>query len=144
MSTPIHSFPHATSHTLLAKFKQQHEDNKYFLGTPVLEPAFIIQHFAGRVKYQIKVGSAQYPLFSDPLLFLSWDSTFWGAWNHPKLQCQLSQDCRVLLGPIWIQTCPPFTPWASMGSEGVTNHSYLTRTSGRRTWTTCGLTSWHC
>ncbi|XP_007943648.2 unconventional myosin-IXb [Orycteropus afer afer] len=48
------SFPHATSQTLLAKFKQQHEDNKYFLGTPVKEPAFIIQHFAGRVKYQIK------------------------------------------------------------------------------------------
>ncbi|PNJ28657.1 MYO9B isoform 18, partial [Pongo abelii] len=34
--------------------KQQHEDNKYFLGTPVMEPAFIIQHFAGKVKYQIK------------------------------------------------------------------------------------------
>nr|XP_044998406.1 unconventional myosin-IXb isoform X15 [Jaculus jaculus] len=48
------NFPHATSHTLLAKFKQQHEDNKYFLGTPVMEPAFIIQHFAGKVKYQIK------------------------------------------------------------------------------------------
>ncbi|XP_040846605.1 unconventional myosin-IXb isoform X2 [Ochotona curzoniae] len=48
------NFPHATSQTLLAKFKQQHEDNKYFLGTPVMEPAFIIQHFAGRVKYQIK------------------------------------------------------------------------------------------
>ncbi|XP_069864390.1 unconventional myosin-IXb-like isoform X4 [Dipodomys merriami] len=48
------NFPHATSQTLLAKFKQQHEDNKYFLGTPVLEPAFIIQHFAGKVKYQIK------------------------------------------------------------------------------------------
>ncbi|XP_006898382.1 PREDICTED: LOW QUALITY PROTEIN: unconventional myosin-IXb [Elephantulus edwardii] len=48
------SFPHATSQTLLAKFKQQHEDNKYFVGTPVMEPAFIIQHFAGRVKYQIK------------------------------------------------------------------------------------------
>ncbi|XP_032004750.2 unconventional myosin-IXb-like, partial [Hylobates moloch] len=47
-------FPHATSQTLLAKFKQQHEDNKYFLGTPVMEPAFIIQHFAGKVKYQIK------------------------------------------------------------------------------------------
>ncbi|XP_073076044.1 unconventional myosin-IXb isoform X3 [Manis javanica] len=48
------NFPHATSQTLLAKFKQQHEDNRYFLGTPVLEPAFIIQHFAGKVKYQIK------------------------------------------------------------------------------------------
>ncbi|XP_008578762.1 PREDICTED: unconventional myosin-IXb isoform X3 [Galeopterus variegatus] len=48
------NFPHATSQTLLAKFKQQHEYNKYFLGTPVMEPAFIIQHFAGKVKYQIK------------------------------------------------------------------------------------------
>lgn len=48
------NFPHATSQTLLAKFKQQHEDNRYFLGTPVMEPAFIIQHFAGKVKYQIK------------------------------------------------------------------------------------------
>ncbi|XP_023619094.1 unconventional myosin-IXb isoform X3 [Myotis lucifugus] len=48
------NFPHATSQTLLAKFKQQHEDNRYFLGTPIMEPAFIIQHFAGKVKYQIK------------------------------------------------------------------------------------------
>ncbi|XP_066491862.1 unconventional myosin-IXb isoform X2 [Tiliqua scincoides] len=48
------NFPHATSETLLAKFKQQHEENKFFIGTPVLEPAFIIQHFAGKVKYQIK------------------------------------------------------------------------------------------
>ncbi|XP_026554658.1 unconventional myosin-IXb isoform X4 [Pseudonaja textilis] len=48
------NFPHATSETLLAKFKQQHEDSKFFIGTPVLEPAFIIQHFAGKVKYQIK------------------------------------------------------------------------------------------
>ncbi|XP_040177151.1 unconventional myosin-IXb isoform X4 [Rana temporaria] len=48
------NFPHATYRTLLAKFKQQHEDNKYFVGTPVMEPAFIIRHFAGKVKYQIK------------------------------------------------------------------------------------------
>ncbi|XP_060088740.1 unconventional myosin-IXb [Heteronotia binoei] len=48
------NFPHATSETLLAKFKQQHEDSRFFMGTPVLEPAFIIQHFAGKVKYQIK------------------------------------------------------------------------------------------
>nr|XP_056723553.1 unconventional myosin-IXb [Euleptes europaea] len=48
------NFPHATSQTLLAKFKQQHEDSRFFMGTPVLEPAFIIQHFAGKVKYQIK------------------------------------------------------------------------------------------
>ena len=54
-SNLLPSFPHATSQTLLAKFKQQHEDNRYFLGTPIMEPAFIIQHFAGKVKYQIKV-----------------------------------------------------------------------------------------
>ena len=58
---PLPSFPHATSQTLLAKFKQQHEDNRYFLGTPVMEPAFIIQHFAGKVKYQIKVRSHPLP-----------------------------------------------------------------------------------
>ncbi|XP_067871869.1 LOW QUALITY PROTEIN: unconventional myosin-IXb-like [Heterodontus francisci] len=48
------NFPHATNQTLLAKLKQQHEDNRFFVGTPVMEPAFVIQHFAGRVKYQIK------------------------------------------------------------------------------------------
>lgn len=49
------SFPHATDKTLLAKFKQQHQGNKYFIPTPVMEPAFVIQHFAGKVKYHIKV-----------------------------------------------------------------------------------------
>ncbi|XP_041647067.1 unconventional myosin-IXb isoform X3 [Cheilinus undulatus] len=48
------NFPHATDETLLAKFKQQHHGNKYFVPTPVLEPAFVIRHFAGKVKYQIK------------------------------------------------------------------------------------------
>nr|XP_033813082.1 unconventional myosin-IXb isoform X3 [Geotrypetes seraphini] len=48
------NFPHATHQTLLAKFKQQHEENKFFVGTPVMEPAFVIRHFAGKVKYQIK------------------------------------------------------------------------------------------
>ena len=62
VSRALPSFPHATSQTLLAKFKQQHEDNRYFLGTPVMEPAFIIQHFAGKVKYQIKVRSHLSPL----------------------------------------------------------------------------------
>lgn len=49
------SFPHATDETLLAKFKQQHQGNKYFVPTPVMEPAFVIRHFAGKVKYQVKV-----------------------------------------------------------------------------------------
>ncbi|XP_024135205.1 unconventional myosin-IXb isoform X3 [Oryzias melastigma] len=48
------NFPHATDETLLAKFKQQHMGNKYFVPTQVMEPAFVIQHFAGKVKYQIK------------------------------------------------------------------------------------------
>ncbi|XP_016107262.1 unconventional myosin-IXb isoform X3 [Sinocyclocheilus grahami] len=48
------NFPHATDKTLLAKFKQQHQQNHYFVATPVLEPAFVILHFAGKVKYQIK------------------------------------------------------------------------------------------
>ncbi|KAI7790960.1 putative unconventional myosin-IXb [Triplophysa rosa] len=48
------NFPHATDKTLLAKFKQQHQANQYFVATPVMEPAFVILHFAGKVKYQIK------------------------------------------------------------------------------------------
>ncbi|XP_056095324.1 unconventional myosin-IXb isoform X4 [Rhinichthys klamathensis goyatoka] len=48
------NFPHATDKTLLAKFKQQHQQNQYFVATPVMEPAFVILHFAGKVKYQIK------------------------------------------------------------------------------------------
>lgn len=54
-SLTLCSFPHATDETLLAKFKQQHLGNKYFVPTQVMEPAFVIQHFAGKVKYQIKV-----------------------------------------------------------------------------------------
>ncbi|XP_053341324.1 unconventional myosin-IXb isoform X1 [Clarias gariepinus] len=48
------SLPQATDGTLLEKFKQQHQENKFFVSTAVLEPAFIIKHYAGKVKYQIK------------------------------------------------------------------------------------------
>ncbi|XP_039510729.1 unconventional myosin-IXb isoform X3 [Pimephales promelas] len=48
------NFPQATDSTLLDKFKQQHQDNAFFVQTPVREPAFVIRHFAGKVKYQIK------------------------------------------------------------------------------------------
>lgn len=51
----LSSFPQATESTLLEKFKQQHQDNAFFVQTPVREPAFVIRHFAGKVKYQIKV-----------------------------------------------------------------------------------------
>ncbi|XP_056148607.1 unconventional myosin-IXb isoform X2 [Lampris incognitus] len=48
------SLPQATDETLLDKFKQQHQGNPLFVPTTVMEPAFIIQHFAGMVKYQLK------------------------------------------------------------------------------------------
>nr|XP_046215524.1 unconventional myosin-IXb-like isoform X3 [Oncorhynchus gorbuscha] len=48
------NLPQATDDTLLNKFKQQHQDNPYFVPTTVMLPAFVIQHFAGKVKYQIK------------------------------------------------------------------------------------------
>ncbi|KAM4605669.1 unconventional myosin-IXb isoform 2-T3 [Polymixia lowei] len=48
------NLPQATDDTLLDKLKQQHQDDPFFVPTTVMEPAFVIQHFAGRVKYQIK------------------------------------------------------------------------------------------
>ncbi|KAG7246901.1 hypothetical protein CRUP_002055, partial [Coryphaenoides rupestris] len=44
----------ATDDTLLDKLKQHHQDNPLFVATAVMEPAFVIRHFAGKVKYQIK------------------------------------------------------------------------------------------
>uniref|UniRef100_A0A674E5Y3 Myosin IXb n=1 Tax=Salmo trutta TaxID=8032 RepID=A0A674E5Y3_SALTR len=44
----------STDNTLLEKFKQLHHDNPYFVPTAVMEPAFIIQHFTGTIKYQVK------------------------------------------------------------------------------------------
>ncbi|KAM9458988.1 unconventional myosin-IXb-like isoform 1-T1 [Salvelinus alpinus] len=44
----------STDNTLLEKFKQLHHDNPYFVPTAVMDPAFIIQHFTGTIKYQIK------------------------------------------------------------------------------------------
>ncbi|XP_030629434.1 unconventional myosin-IXb [Chanos chanos] len=48
------NLPRATDATVLEKFKQQHQGNAFFVPTQVLEPAFVIRHFAGKVKYQIK------------------------------------------------------------------------------------------
>lgn len=50
------SFPQATNQTLLDKFKRQHEGNSYIEFPAVMEPAFIIRHYAGKVKYGVKVG----------------------------------------------------------------------------------------
>ncbi|XP_028294897.1 unconventional myosin-IXAa isoform X3 [Gouania willdenowi] len=48
------NFPQATNQTLLDKFKRQHEGNVYIDFPAVMEPAFIIQHYAGKVKYGVK------------------------------------------------------------------------------------------
>ncbi|XP_074507892.1 unconventional myosin-IXb isoform X2 [Sebastes fasciatus] len=46
--------PQATDEILLYKLNQQHEDNPFFVPSSNTEPTFVIQHFAGRVKYHIK------------------------------------------------------------------------------------------
>ncbi|XP_075064447.1 unconventional myosin-IXa isoform X3 [Mixophyes fleayi] len=48
------NFPQATHQTLLEKFKRHHEGNAYIEFPAVMEPAFIIQHYAGKVKYGVK------------------------------------------------------------------------------------------
>ncbi|XP_030620550.1 unconventional myosin-IXAa [Chanos chanos] len=48
------NFPQATNQTLLDKFKRQHEGNIYIEFPAVMEPAFIIRHYAGKVKYGVK------------------------------------------------------------------------------------------
>uniref|UniRef100_A0A3P9IN20 Myosin IXAa n=1 Tax=Oryzias latipes TaxID=8090 RepID=A0A3P9IN20_ORYLA len=48
------NFPQATNQTLLDKFRRQHEGNRYIEFSAVMEPAFIIQHYAGKVKYGVK------------------------------------------------------------------------------------------
>ncbi|XP_042353404.1 unconventional myosin-IXb [Plectropomus leopardus] len=48
------SRPQATDETLLDKLKQQHQDNPFFVPSSNTEMTFVIQHFAGRVKYHIK------------------------------------------------------------------------------------------
>ncbi|KAM6426666.1 unconventional myosin-IXa isoform 4-T4 [Liasis olivaceus] len=48
------NFPQATNQTLLDKFKRQHEGNLYIEFPTVMEPAFIIKQYAGKVKYGVK------------------------------------------------------------------------------------------
>uniref|UniRef100_A0A3B3BL39 Myosin IXA n=1 Tax=Oryzias melastigma TaxID=30732 RepID=A0A3B3BL39_ORYME len=48
------NFPQATNQTLLDKFKRQHEGNRYIEFSAVMEPAFLIHHYAGKVKYGVK------------------------------------------------------------------------------------------
>ncbi|XP_041658409.1 unconventional myosin-IXb-like isoform X2 [Cheilinus undulatus] len=48
------SLPQATDETLLDKLKQQHQDNPFFIESSNTESTFVIQHFAGPVKYHTK------------------------------------------------------------------------------------------
>ena len=49
------SFPGANNQTLLSQFNNVHKSNPYFESPVVKEDAFIIKHYAGKVKYHIKV-----------------------------------------------------------------------------------------
>ncbi|XP_039503928.1 unconventional myosin-IXAb isoform X2 [Pimephales promelas] len=48
------NFPQASNQTLLDKFKRQHEGSVFIEFPAVMEPAFIIRHYAGKVKYSVK------------------------------------------------------------------------------------------
>lgn len=50
----LFSFPGATNETLLQKFNSCHKENNQFYEKPQRkENAFIIKHYAGKVKYQV-------------------------------------------------------------------------------------------
>uniref|UniRef100_H2YUM5 Myosin motor domain-containing protein n=1 Tax=Ciona savignyi TaxID=51511 RepID=H2YUM5_CIOSA len=48
------NFPGANNHTLLSQFNRVHGNTRYYDTTVVKEDAFMIVHYAGKVKYQIK------------------------------------------------------------------------------------------
>lgn len=50
---PFFSFPGSSSETLLQKFNSVHKDNKFYEMPQRKENAFIVRHYAGRVKYQV-------------------------------------------------------------------------------------------
>ncbi|XP_034833459.1 unconventional myosin-IXa-like isoform X2 [Maniola hyperantus] len=47
------NFPWATNETLLQKFNSVHEENPFYEKPQRREPAFVVRHYAGRVKYQV-------------------------------------------------------------------------------------------
>ncbi|CAB1323574.1 unnamed protein product [Coregonus sp. 'balchen'] len=50
----LHLLDEECKYTLLDKFKRQHEGNSYIEFPAVMESAFIIRHYAGKVKYGVK------------------------------------------------------------------------------------------
>lgn len=73
------SFPQATNQTLLDKFKRQHEGNSYIEFPAVMEPAFIIKHYAGKVKYGVKVCHP-----AVPQQLFSFKSSSWDGEGEPQ------------------------------------------------------------
>lgn len=51
----LNSFPGATCETLLQKFNSVHKDNLFYEIPQKRENAFIVRHYAGKVKYQVKL-----------------------------------------------------------------------------------------
>lgn len=51
----ICSFPAATNETFLQKINSVHKDNEYYEVPHKKELAFIIRHYAGKVKYQVRL-----------------------------------------------------------------------------------------
>jgi len=49
----VYSFPGSSCETLLQKFNSVHKDNKFYEIPQRKENAFIVRHYAGRVKYQV-------------------------------------------------------------------------------------------
>lgn len=47
------NFPGASNETLLQKFNSVHKDNHFYEMPQRREPAFIVRHYAGKVKYQV-------------------------------------------------------------------------------------------
>lgn len=47
--------PQAADETLLDKLQRQHQDNSFFVTASNADLTFVIQHFAGTVKYHIQV-----------------------------------------------------------------------------------------
>lgn len=54
-SVPLISFPGATNETLLQKFHNEHKESEFYKVPPQRDHGFIIKHYAGKVKYSVKV-----------------------------------------------------------------------------------------
>lgn len=94
-SVPNSSFPQATNQTLLDKFKRQHEGNSYIEFSAVMEPAFIIRHYAGKVKYGVKVSRSSHRVLRAIVLCLVED-VYIQIKGHVVIFMSLSLQRRIL------------------------------------------------